>query len=272
MTDTQAIQSKLSTLPRKILERLSRDITFRTHLPKRFGRRPIYLSPGNHLAVLKPGEGKFEGYLLGFAERFVESDSVVWDIGANMGMFSVPAAHRARHTLAFEPDPFNLELLHKSQAANPDLNFDVLPVALSDAIDVATLSIPQRGRSANSLQGVQFGTQMGGIRQNYHVMTVTADWVLDRFPAPSFIKCDAEGAELMILKGATRLLREVRPVIVIEMPKENAEACATIFRENDYVMTSAYAKVGTAAMVDDISETWDVLALPRERLDQLMGK
>ena len=257
---------------RRLTEYVVRRLSFKARLPKRFGRRPIYLSPGNHLAVLKPGDAKFEGYLLGFADRFVDANSVVWDIGANMGMFAIPAAHRAKFTLAFEPDPFNLELLHRSQAANPGLALDVLPVALSKEFGIAQLSIPMRGRSANSLEGVHFGTQMGGVRQSYSVITVTADWVMERYPAPTFIKCDAEGAEVWILQGATRLLREARPVIIIEMPNENADACAAIFKANDYVMTSSYEKVDPTKLVDDIHDVWDVLAIPKEKLDDYIGR
>ena len=257
---------------RRWAEIASRRLTFKTRLPERFGRRPIYLSPGNHLAVLKPGDAKFEAYLLGFADRFVDADSVVWDIGANMGMFAFPAAHRASFTLAFEPDPFNLELLHRTQALNRDLRIEVLPVALSNELGIAKLSIPERGRSANSLAGVDFGTQMGGVRQQYAVVTVTADWAAERYPAPTFIKCDAEGAEGWILQGATRLLAEARPVIIIEMPNENADLCATIFRANRYLMMSSYGKVSREAIVDDIHDVWDVLAIPEEKMDAYIGR
>lgn len=257
---------------RTIAERLSRGIIFSARLPARFGRRKIWLSPGNHLAVLKPGEARFEGYLLGFAERFVGPDDVVWDIGANMGLFAIPAAHRARFTLAIEPDPFNQQLLHRTIAANPDLAIDVLPAAIANSFGVAKFNIPQRGRSANGLADTDFGTQTGGIRQQFSVLTVTADWVLEHFPAPDFIKIDAEGAETWILQGGTRLLAEARPVIVIEMPNENADACGAIFKANDYVTMSSYGTVDAANIVDDIHDVWDVLAIPREKLAGLVGK
>jgi FkbM family methyltransferase len=261
----------LTSLVRRIAERLSRNVRFRARLPAKFGRRPIWLSPGNHLAVLKPGDAKFEGYLLGFAERFVAPGSVVWDVGANMGMFALPAAHRAKFVLAFEPDPFNQLLLYKTIAANPDVTIKVLPAALADKVGTANFSIPVRGRSANHITEVDYSTMTDGEREQYTVMMVSADWVLDHYPAPDFIKIDAEGAEEMILRGATRLLAEIRPVIIIEMPAENAKACADIFRANEYVMTSSYTPVDPTKLVDDISETWDVLAIPKEKLAGLVG-
>lgn len=258
---------------RRIAERVTRNVVFKARLPKRFGRRPIYLSPDNNLAVMKLGDAKFEAYLLGFVDRFVETNSIVWDIGANMGVFAIPAAHKARFTLAFEPDPFNVNLLNRTQRLNRELALDVLPVALSNELGIAKLAIAVRGRSANSLVGLQHSTQTGGVREEYSVVTVTPDWAMERCsPPPTFIKCDAEGAETMILEGATRILAEARPVMVIEMANENADACAAIFRANNYVTMSAYHAIDPAKIVDDLRDVWDVLAIPREKLSGMVGK
>ncbi len=258
--------------PRRVAERLLRNSRFKTRFPAKYGSKAIFLSAGNHLAVLKPGANKFDQTLLDWVDRFVAPDSVAWDIGVNMGLFSVPAAHVARQVIGFEPDPFNLELLNKTMQANPGLRLDVLPVALADQNGFAQLAIPERGRSANSLVGYNFGTQMGGVRASYTVTTVTADWVLEHRPAPDFIKCDAEGAELIILQGATKLLRDVRPVLVIEMPKENAAGCLEIFKRNDYLLQSAYVPVSRSAVTEDITVTWDTLAIPAEKFDGLIGR
>jgi len=264
-------------LVRRTAERLSRNIVFKTRLPERFGSRPIYLSPGNHLAVLKPGESRFEGYLLGYADRFVDEGSVVWDIGANMGMFTYPAAHKAGKkgfVLAIEPDPFNQLILQRTRVhpANADINVVILPIAVSLEVGTATLQIPNRRRSANSLVGGVQETQMGGVRETVTAVTVTLDWILERFPAPSFIKCDAEGAEAWILEGATKLLKEVRPLINIEMPRQNAEYCKSVFLQNDYVTFSAYDPVTPGKELTALDEIWEVLAIPREKVTAFVGR
>lgn len=256
-------------------ERISRNLIIKSHLPARFGRRPIFLSPGNHLAVLKPGKDRFEGYLLGFADRFVHEDSVVWDIGANMGIFSFPAAFKAKRgfVLAIEPDPFNQLLLQRTRThwQNADFKVAILPAAISHEVGTAVLKIPVRGRSANSLMGAVEGTQMGGVRETLTVMTVTLDWLLERFPSPDFIKCDAEGAEAWILQGATNLLANVRPVINMEMPKENAQVCKAIFDRNDYLTYSAYDAITPGNELTSIDKIWEVLAVPREKVHSLAG-
>jgi FkbM family methyltransferase len=262
----------MSLSPRRLAERLLRRFRFTAHLPARYGSRPIRMSSGNYLGALKPGEAKFQHSLLDFVDRFVESDSVVWDIGANMGTFAVPAAHTARATVAFEPDPFNLELLHVTVALNRDLALDIVPVALSNGVDIAKLAIAERGRSANSLTGAAHGTEMGGVRQHYSVIIVTIDWLLERLPAPTLVKCDAEGAEVWILEGGARLLSEIRPAIIIEMPNENAVRCAEIFKANGYLTMSATAPVTREGVVEDIHNVWDVLAIPQEKFEAWLGK
>ncbi len=257
---------------RRMAEFLSRRITFRARLPQRFGRRPIFVSPANQLSIWKPGDAKFQKYLLDFAERFVLPGDIVWDIGANMGMFGVPAATRAKFTLAIEPDPFNQLLLHRTRAANPELALDVLPVAVSNAIGTASFVIPERGRSANALADAALSTQMGGERQLFTVITVTADWIMDRYPAPDFVKIDAEGAEAMILEGATRLLSEARPAFIIETAADHIENCTQILTRNNYRLFDSALPVDASQAVPTIEGIWDVLAIPAEKVERYHGK
>lgn len=171
-----------------------------------------------------------------------------------------------------EPAPFKLELLHKTLAANTDVKFEVLPAAVADCVGTAKFNIPVRGRSANGLDKTFFGSQTGGIRQQFTVLTVTADWILERYPPPTFIKIDAEGAEVLILSGAHELLSKVRPLIVIEMPKENALRSKEIFTEYNCVTFSSYEVIRAEDELDDILSAWDVLAIPRESIARFIGR
>jgi len=49
------------------------------------------------------------------------------------------------------------------------------------------------------------------------VESVSLDDYAQRFPAPDFVKCDVEGAEVEVFQGARRVLTEKRPIIVCEM-------------------------------------------------------
>lgn len=263
----------MTNILRTIAERASRNISFKAHLPARFGRRPIYVSPGNQLAIWKPGNAKFQDFLLGFVDRFVTSDMVVWDVGANMGMFLLPAAHRARQVVGFEPDAFNQLLLNRTRAANPDLSIDIVPCAVSDQVGIAQFDIAVRGRSSSGLAAVNNGTQTGGVRQSINVVTLSLDWALDHFPPPDFVKIDAETAEALILRGAARLLRDVRPVKAVEIGRPSSPECESLFVANDYAVFAAHEPIDPAkAMTRDIYAAFDVIAVPRERVSALAGR
>lgn len=254
---------------RRTAEILSRKISFQARLPERYGRRPIIVSPANNLSILKPGEARFDTFLFDIVDRFVRPDSTIWDIGANMGVFSLAAGHIARAgcVLAIEPDPFNLNLLNRTRAlaANADVHVDILAAAVSHEVGLTQLRIPKRGRAASSLVGASNGTQMGGVRTEITVETVTLDWVLEQYRAPDLIKCDAEGAEQWILCGAERLMHEVRPTIIFELTHPNATACAAILQERDYVAFSAKAAT-LGAPLADLGPYTEILAIPRENV------
>ena len=64
--------------------------------------------------------------------------------------------------------------------------------------------------------------------------TISLDDLLDRFGPPSLVKIDVEGAEVEVLRGATRLLKEVRPVFYLEIGSEEEAECKAILSEARY--------------------------------------
>jgi hypothetical protein len=66
------------------------------------------------------------------------------------------------------------------------------------------------------------------------VPTLTLDWLLDHFSPPQVLKIDVEGAEIAVLRGAGKLLSEVRPVALCEVSEENAEECTKVFASLSY--------------------------------------
>ena len=83
-------------------------------------------------------------------------DGVLWDIGANIGVFSLLAAKYGVRVVSFEPLYSNYYVLCKNVEINSDISklITVLPIALSDISMVDDLYIPT---SDEGYSGVSFG-------------------------------------------------------------------------------------------------------------------
>ncbi|MBA3431607.1 MAG: FkbM family methyltransferase [Actinobacteria bacterium] len=128
-------------------------------------------------------------------------DDVLFDIGANVGLVALHAARKCR-TVAFEPDPSFLARLHRNLELNPDLCVEVLQLAISNDDGATTLYTD--GAEGNSPSLVHQRGERGAVK----VRTQTLDSLLDSgsLPAPTVLKLDIEGAEILALRGAKRLL------------------------------------------------------------------
>jgi FkbM family methyltransferase len=176
--------------------------------------------------------------LLRLATEVVGQGDTVWDIGANMGLFSFAAAVAAGpagRVLAVEPDVVLAGLLRRSAAANKGhAPVEVLPAAVSDELSVARFHVARRNRSTNHLDG--FGTsQAGGVRATELVPTLTLDWLAARFPAPDVVKIDVEEAEVAVLAGSSRLLG-LAPTIICEVAARNATAVRDLLNAHGYAL------------------------------------
>ena len=204
---------------RTLLERFSRGIVLKRYLPKDLGSAPVLVSPDACLANWK---WQVQSDLFDFAHEFVQPGNVVWDIGANVGLFSIAAAQRAGRlgeVVAVEADIWLADLLRKSakmQTAD-SAPIRVLPVAVADSMGIAEFNIAQRGRCSNCLSVVGEHRLAGGARDTVSAITVTLDWLLDMgIAAPDVLKIDVEGAQDRVFSAVERVIVQSHPVILCE--------------------------------------------------------
>ena len=252
------------SLPRRLLERISRRITLKRRLGPEFGRAPLLVSPGASLSFWWP---HLASDLFAFAEEYVSPGSVVWDIGANVGLLSIAAAQRAGpsgQVITVEADLWLAALLQRSVAMQGPqaAPVRVITAAMYRELGLAQFHIAQRSRATNHLALATGGTQTGGVRQTVDVVTLTLDWLLDQCGPPQVLKIDVEGAEADVLRGAQRVLSEARPVLLCEVYEANAAYVTETLHAHNYRLfdwdTHPRVSVATAC--------YNTLALPVERL------
>ncbi len=229
---------------RRLVEHLSRGLVLRRRLPARFGRLPIYVTPEVGLRYWS-AMSRVDSVLYSMAEELVKPSSVVWDVGANVGLFSLCAAFisgRSGFVLSIEPDPWLAHLVTRSSqeiARHECSGVRVLCASISDSNRVSSLEIAETKRATNQLVGTTGSTQAEGLRCLQPSVSLTLDFLLDYFPVPSVLKIDVETHEVRVLKGAARLLTEIRPTIWCEVSHKNSTEVTELLHAAGYKLYGA---------------------------------
>ncbi len=160
--------------------------------------------------------------------RVLAPGEVFWDVGANLGYFTLLAAVCLRNTgqvVAFEPGPRTFERLTENISLNPFGNILTCRVAVTDREGEAVLYHDQGSADgrANLYRPGPDQTESDRVR------TVTLDgWRRQEGLAePDFIKLDVEGAELAALTGAEETLATGRPLLLVEMKEAVFQSLGT---------------------------------------------
>lgn len=147
-----------------------------------------------------------------------------FDVGANFGTYTVLFANICGPeggVHAFEPVPGSFEVLR--QQVREYCLFDNVTcnlLAVSDRSGDACLHVPGGDLGQASLRTHQEGSWLGGLVEaaavDAHSITLdeyTRSWE----SGPQFVKIDVEGAELLVLRGASSMLRTWRPILHLEV-------------------------------------------------------
>jgi FkbM family methyltransferase len=149
------------------------------------------------------------------------SYSIFWDIGANIGLYSVYAAKkRSCKVWAFEPSIFNLETLGRNIYLNElSEKIHIVPVALSNVRGFKSMRMTTTDwGGALSTFGESFGWDGKDIQQKFVFSTfgLSMTEAVDLFliPHPDYIKMDVDGIEHLILDAGSGILHNVKGLLV----------------------------------------------------------
>lgn len=152
---------------------------------------------------------------------------VFYDIGANIGLYTMLAVKRGLRVFSFEPESQNFAILIRNLAMNHFTREQVVafPFCISDREMVETLRLSSliAGGSCHSfasnmnfkLEEKQWAYEQGSVSFSLDTLVYELN-----MPQPAHIKIDVDGFEDKVLKGAERVLDHTQSVLV-EMDSAN---------------------------------------------------
>lgn len=150
--------------------------------------------------------GEYTELEIQLLRNFLNDESIVYDIGANIGYHTVAFSVLAKHVYAFEPNKKNIDLLHK----NTDhlKNVEIHEVAVGNNNETVLIEDFDLDRPGNygELHIKDVGIPSKCVRLDD----------VDDIYYPDLIKIDVEGYELHVLRGAINTIKEVNPIIFYE--------------------------------------------------------
>ena len=164
--------------------------------------------------------GTYEPALQSALRTLIPAGAVVYDVGANIGYVSLllaKAAGEAGRVYAFEALPDNVERLQRNLALNGiGARVQVVAKAVTGAAGPVRFLVHASG-------GMGKAAGSAGRDDPYSAELIVDGISLDEFvysghnPLPNVVKMDIEGGEVLALPGMRRVLKEARPLMLMEL-------------------------------------------------------
>ena len=146
----------------------------------------------------------------------------IYDIGANIGWYYINLGERfkTKKIYSFEPVEKTYNFLGKNVKLNQLKNVEINNFGLSLNNSKEIFYVPENEFVNASMKNLKNFTNVEEIVCHLKKMD---DWNKENNIYPDFIKCDVEGAELLVLKGGEETLKSKKPVIFIELLRKWAQ-------------------------------------------------
>lgn len=224
-----------------LLRLVGRDTTIRHHWWPQANMR---LHTYRHRGYWFKGRRR-ERRVMELFERFVREGDTVVEVGGHIGYVTLHLRRlvgESGRVVVFEPGINNLPYLRTNVA--PFSNIELVEMACGDREDTVSFWIEGLSGQNNSLnkeyrnfaenRSSAYSTEE--MREVKVAMTTLDGYLAQHGLEPSLMKIDVEGAEKLVLEGAARVLRDIRPVIIIEVT-ENAAAVSAMLESNGYLIS-----------------------------------
>lgn len=192
-------------------------------LPQKIHGKVVWVHPRARFSISARTFFKGEPHVRNWLAEQLRPGHVFFDVGAHhgwMSMWALPLVGQEGAVHSFEPSPANLAILEWHKNTNRFADWTIVPRAVSDEdAESGRLYLIDSGDSPmNSLTAGVPGTPLmkGRDISTIPIQTVTLDtYCAEAGARPDLLKVDVEGAELLVLQGAIKLLSESHPTLIL---------------------------------------------------------
>lgn len=192
-------------------------------LPQQIHGKLVWVHPRARFSLSTKTFFKGEPHVQTWLTEQLKPGHVFFDVGAHHGwvsMWTLPLVGKEGAVYSFEPSPANLSILEWHRNINNFSQWTIVPKAVSDedAVERRFFLIDSGDSPMNSLTTGVPGTPLMEGRDigKINIQTITLDTFCKEVGVrPNLVKIDVEGAELLVLRGAGRLLGESYPTIIL---------------------------------------------------------
>ena len=181
-----------------------------------------------------------------------EEGSVFFDIGANVGIFSIYAALKKKlKVYSFEPDPNSFLELYNAIKLN-NANVTTLLVALDNNKNSKFFNMESfgAGLSYNYLSEKRDEKNLKGGKDKFVISTTTVDdLILNKLiKTPDYIKIDVDGNEKNILDGSRKVLKDekIKSVLIEDNDKDEDSYYESFFKDHNFELVYKNLKSGNS--------------------------
>jgi len=166
--------------------------------------------------------GDYEALEMALLDRLLEESQVFFDIGANIGWYTVHAAamHPGIRVFAVEPVAATYAELVRNIELN-ELSVTALQLGVSDQPGSAQLQVPAGIAGASSLH---LSRDYPDQRSELVALTTIDSLAAESDVDVDVIKIDVEGAELLAFRGGAAVLEKSRPAVIAELLRIHSAA------------------------------------------------
>jgi len=169
-------------------------------------------------------------------KNFLKEDSVVLDLGANIGVFSVYCANvcKSGRIYSFEPVSFVFDILSKNTKNYKNCFCFKLGVGSKNEEKIIKIRSWNPGYSTIDPENIERKEESFDVEEKIKIVKLD-DWIKENnISKIDFIKIDIEGYELEVLKGAVETIKNFKPILGISIhhPKLKDEAFSFFDKNN----------------------------------------